>query len=486
MDKSIENLKPQGVWKIFKDICSIPHPSKHEEKIREYVVDFAKKNNIEYEVDKIGNVIMRKPATPGYENRKGLILQAHLDMVPQKNGDKNFDFLKDGIEAYVDGDWVTADGTTLGADNGMGVASILYIMENNDLKHGPLEALLTIDEETGMTGANHLAPDTLKGDILLNLDSEDEGEMYVGCAGGVDLAAKIKYTLEDAPSGYGAYRISISGLKGGHSGMEINLQRGNSNKIMGRLLNSVNEHYDMRLVKAAGGNMRNAIPREAEAEILISEKDANKALAKLQDTITDIRNELREVENSIIIEVTPVEMPAKIVDRKAQNILIESILAVANGVNRMSDDMPGLVESSSNMGIVAMKDGFFELYFLIRGSVDSGKDLLAERIAAVFKLSDSETKLSGGYPGWQPNLDSPILKRIQEIYNKLFGRIPEIKGVHAGLECGIIGGIYPNLDMISFGPTIRFPHSPDEKVNIESVEKFVKLLEAVVQDAPVK
>lgn len=487
MDKNIEKLAPQPLWKHFKEICSRPHPSKHEEKVREYIVDFAKKNNIEYNVDKVGNVILRKSATKGYENRKGLILQAHIDMVPQKNSDTKFDFLKDGIEAYIDGDWVTANGTTLGADNGMGVAAILAIFENKDLKHGLLEALLTIDEETGMTGAFGLSPQEMQGDILLNLDSEDEGEMYVGCAGGIDLTGQIKYKEEETPKGYSPLKINVAGLKGGHSGMEIILQRGNSSKLMFRIINRLNEKFDIRISEIAGGNMRNAIPREANAVIVVAEAQAKDAIAEANIIIAEMANELKAVEPDMAITVEACRCkPKMVIDKKAQTILINTVEAVFNGVYRMSDSMIGLVETSSNMGIITQTKTSFDINFLVRSSTDSSKEDLCERIAAVFNLSGSKATLSGGYHGWQPNMDSAILKSTQAIYKKLFGKVPEIKGIHAGLECGVLVGPYPQWDMISFGPTIRYPHSPDEKVLIASVDKFYTLLEAVVQDAPKK
>lgn len=487
MDKNIEKLAPQPLWKHFKEICNRPHPSKHEEKVRDYIVDFAKKNNIDYNVDKIGNIILRKPAVKGFENRKGLILQAHVDMVPQKNSDKKFDFLKDSIPAYIDGDWVTADGTTLGADDGIGVAAILAIFENATLKHGPLEALITIDEETGMTGAFGISNDELKGDILLNLDSETEGEMYVGCAGGIDVEGQIKYKEEETPKGYSPLKIDITGLKGGHSGMEIILQRGNSSKLLFRIINRLNEKFDIRISEATGGNMRNAIPREANATIVVAEAQVKEAIEEAKTVIAEIANELKAVEPNIAITIEPCRCkPKMVIDKKAQKVLIDSVEAVFNGIYRMSDSMIGLVETSSNMGIITKEKGFFSINFLVRSSTDSSKDDLCERIASVFKLSGSKVKFSGGYHGWQPNMDSAILKSVQTTYKKLFGKVPEIKGIHAGLECGVLVGPYPKWDMISFGPTICYPHSPDEKVLIASVDKFFKLLEAVVQDAPKK
>ncbi len=481
----IESLNPQIVWKHFAALCSLPHPSKHEEKVCEYVVEFAKANNIECEKDAIGNVVLRKPATPGYENRKGLIMQAHLDMVPQKNNDTQFDFLTDSIKTMIDGEWVTADGTTLGADNGMGVAAALAIFELTDIEHGPIEALFTIDEEAGMTGANNLDPNILKGDILLNLDSEDEGELYVGCAGGTDVLVELPYSTV-APTNNKAYDIVISNLKGGHSGMEIILQRANSNKLMVRIIRNLVEKCGIEVSYAAGGNMRNAIPREAKCSIVVEAAKADAMLAELNDYVAKIKAEYAERDENITVEASEVAMPAAVLDAKSLSAFINLVHAMPNGVDRMSTVMEGLVETSSNMGIVEMAEGVFKIMILARSSSNSTMNDLTARMVSIAELAGANAKINNGYEGWKPNLSSPILKTMQDRYMELYGKMPEIKAIHAGLECGIFGPIYPNWDMISFGPTIRFPHSPDEKVHIASVEKFYTLLLETVKNAPIK
>lgn len=486
MENSILTLSPQRVWKHFYALTQIPRPSKHEEKIRDYIVNFAREHHVEHIVDECGNVILRKPATPGMENRKGIIMQAHLDMVPQKNGDKVFDFTVDPIEAYVDGDWVTANGTTLGADNGMGVSAILAVMEATDLVHGPIEALLTIDEETGMTGAFGLKPNLLSGDILLNLDSEDEGELYVGCAGGLDANLTLHYKEESVNAGYKAYDIDIKGLKGGHSGMEIILQRGNSNKLLIRFLKFAAKHFAMRLVSIDGGGLRNAIPREASAKVLIPGIHADEFLETVKEYEAIYKRELSAVEDNISMTATECKVPDTMMDITSQRNLINTVHACPNGVIRMSDSMPGLVETSMNLARVVSKDGEITINCLLRSSVNSAKEDLGDMVSSVFELVGADIRLQGGYDGWKPNMDSPILKSMTDSYNKLYGRIPEIKAIHAGLECGIIGGHYPNLDMISFGPTIRYPHSPDEKVLIGSVEKFWNFLVETLKNAPLK
>jgi dipeptidase D len=483
----ILNLRPQLLWKHFYAITQIPHPSKHEEKIRDYVVSFAERLGIEYRIDRVGNVILRKPATPGMENRKGIILQAHLDMVPQKNGDKTFDFTRDPIETLIDGDWLTADGTTLGADNGIGVAAILSAFESTDLPHGPIEALLTIDEETGMTGAFGLEPGELDGEILLNLDSEDEGELYVGCAGGLDVTATMPYEPERVNAGYLCYDLEVKGLRGGHSGLEIILQRGNSNKILFRFLKRITRKYAARLVSVDGGGLRNAIPREAAARVLIPQIHSAEFLHDIKDCEALYQSEIAAVDPGLSLTATEVkEVPDEAIDIVSQLNIIDAIYACPNGVIRMSDSMKGLVETSTNLARVVSQEGKVTVSCLLRSSVNSAKDDLAEMISSVFELVGADIRLSGGYDGWKPDMNSPILHAMRETYRSLYGKTPEVKAIHAGLECGIIGGKYPELDMISFGPTIRYPHSPDEKVEIASVEKFWQFLQATLQHAPLK
>ncbi len=486
MEKNIKALEPARVWGYFADICNIPHPSHNEAAIRKYVVDFAAAAGIECVVDDADNVILRKPATPGMENRKGVILQGHLDMVPQKNSDKTFDFDHDAIQPLIDGEWVKADGTTLGADNGMGVAAILAIFAAKDLKHGPLEALLTASEEVGMDGAFGLKPGFLNGDILLNLDSETEGELYVGCAGGLDANIAFSYAEEPAPTGFAAQKVSVKGLKGGHSGIEIILGRGNANKLLNRFLYAADEAYGIRISSIDGGSLRNAIPREAFATVLVPSDKAAAFKKDIQLYEQMIVAEFKGVEDSISIKAEDTAMPAAVIDAQTQNNLLKAIYACPNGVIRMSQSMKGLVQTSTNLARVVSKDGKITVQCLLRSSSNTEKEDLGEMIRCVFELAGAAVELAGAYDGWNPNMDSPILKTMLAGYKKLYGREPAVMGIHAGLECGIIGGPYPNLDMISFGPTICFPHSPDEKVNVESVRRFWDFLCATLADAPAK
>jgi len=483
---SIKDLNPQEIWKHFHTLTQIPRPSKKEAEIIAYMKKFGEDLGLETIVDEVGNVIIKKPATPGMEKHKGVVLQGHLDMVPQKNSDKDFDFEKDPIETLIDGDWVTANGTTLGADNGIGVAAAMAVLESTSLKHGPVEALFTIDEETGMTGAFGLKPGLLDGDILINMDSEDEGELYVGCAGGIDVLASKSYKEENAPTGHVAYQIDVQGLKGGHSGMDIPLGRANANKVLFRFLMQAESDLKIRLAKATGGDLRNAIPRESHAVVLVpAAKAANfESLVSSYDAI--YKNEFAETEPDLSFSCKKTESPAKVVPVDEQARFIRAIFSCPNGVQRMSQSMKGLVETSNNLAIASVKDGKFEAYNLTRSSVDTAKEATAWKIAAVFQLIDAEVKLSGEYPGWKPNMDSPILKTCQDVYNKNFGKVPEIKAIHAGLECGLLGGVYPQFDMISFGPTIRFPHSPDEKVEIATVKLFWDFLVAILEAVPEK
>ena len=482
----IRNLEPKHLWNYFHDITKIPHPSKKEKKIVEFMKEFAKKNDLEVYVDKIGNVIIRKPATKGMENRKCVIFQTHLDMVPQKNSDKKHDFEKDPIEAIIDGEWVRANGTTLGSDNGIGVAATMAVMASKDIVHGPLEALFTIDEETGMTGVFGLKKGLLKGDILLNLDSEDEGELYVGCAGGIDVSITKNYREEDSPDRMAAYKITAKGLKGGHSGVDIAMGRANSNKIMFRFLMQAESDFDIRLAEAAGGDLRNAIPRESYSVVLVSETKSAEFLKFVKRYENMYRAEFSETEPDLSFTAQKIKIPLRVMKQSEQYKIIRAVFACPNGIQRMSQAMKGLVETSNNLAIVKCINGKFETYCLTRSSVDSSKEATAWKIAAVFHLIGAKVSLSGSYPGWKPNMDSAILKTMSDVYRRKFGKVPEIKAIHAGLECGILGGVYPNLDMISFGPTIRFPHSPDEKVNIQSVKKFFDFLCETLKEIPVK
>jgi len=483
---TIKDLAPVEVWKHFHALTQIPRPSKKEAEIIAYMKKFGEDLGLETIVDEVGNVIIKKAATPGMENRQGVVLQGHLDMVPQKNSDREFDFEKDPIETLIDGEWVTAKGTTLGADNGIGVAAAMAVLEATDLEHGPVEALFTIDEETGMTGAFGLKPGLLDGDILINMDSEDEGELYVGCAGGIDVAATKTFTEEDAPSGHEAYKVNAQGMKGGHSGMDIPLGRANANKVLFRFLMQAESDLKVRLAEATGGDLRNAIPREAHAKILVpaAESDAFEQLVASYNEM--YRKEFADTEPDLSFTCEKTDQPSKVVPAIEQARFIRGIFACPNGVQRMSQSMKGLVETSNNLAIASVKEGKFEAYCLTRSSVDSAKEATAWKIAAVFQLIGADVNLSGEYPGWKPNMDSAILKTCQDVYNKNFGKVPEIRAIHAGLECGLLGGVYPNFDMISFGPTIRFPHSPDEKVEIETVKKFWDFLVAILKDVPEK
>ncbi len=486
MDKNIKALQPQALWENFHAITQIPHPSGVEEQIRDFVFSFGEKLGLETKKDEVGNILIRKPATPGMENRKGIVLQGHLDMVPQKNSDKVHDFAKDPIEAYIDGDWVTANGTTLGADNGIGVAAAMAILQSKDLKHGPVEALFTATEETGMDGAFGLQPNWIEGDILLNLDSEDEGELYVGCAGGVDVNVGVTYDQLIVPQSGVPLQVKISGLKGGHSGMDIVLGRGNANKLLVRFLRKITREYLVQVGEIKGGGLRNAIPREAEATIVVWPQQVEAVKDAVKEYEAMYKNELSATEPDILFEIKDAEMPVSVMEEVVMDSMLDAIHACPNGVVRMSDAMPGLVETSSNLASVTAKGGEMEVCCLLRSSVDSAKEELVERIESVFTLADAEVSAEGGYPGWKPNMDSPILKTTQKVYEEKWGKVPEVKAIHAGLECGLLGAVYPAWDMISFGPTIRFPHSPDEKVNIASVAKFWEFLTLTLENVPVE
>ncbi len=479
------NLEPKGLWKHFDKICSIPHPSKHEEKIVAALVEFAKANNIEYKVDETGNVIMRKPASKGMENRKGVILQAHVDMVPQKNNDTKHDFEKDPILPRINGEWVCATGTTLGADNGIGVSAALAVLEDKELVHGPIEALFTIDEETGMTGAFGLKAGELNGDILLNLDSETEGELYVGCAGGVDATIRFDFKKEAMPAGYQALILSVKGMKGGHSGMDIILGRGNANKTLFRVLKAL-EKFDCRLGEINGGSLRNAIPREAFCTIAIPTAKLSEAKVEVKNFESIVKNELSAVEPDVTISLEETCSCSFLIDQDTARKVIRTVYACPNGIYRMSDSMENLVETSSNLAIVKTEGEQIVACALLRSSVDTAKADFAEMMASVVELAGGKIEFTGGYPGWKPNMHSPILETMTATYKKLFGRTPKVMAIHAGLECGLLGGVYKNWDMISFGPTIKHPHSPDEKVNINSVKLFWDYLTETLKNVPTK
>ena len=484
---TIKDLKPAKVWQNFYELTQVPRPSNHEEKAQKFMLEWAKENSIEATIDAVGNIIMSKAATPGMENCKGIILQAHLDMVPQKNSDTVHDFENDPIQTYVDGEWVAAKGTTLGADNGLGLAAGMAVLTANDLPHGPIELLITATEETGMDGANGLEAGVLKGDILINLDSESEGELYVGCAGGINSVTEFTYEEESLPADSIAYKLTVKGLKGGHSGLDINLGRGNSNILLFRFLKTYAKELDIYLASIDGGSLRNAIPRESFAVIVVPKANANQLQKAIAETLAIYKAELGAQEPNLQLCIKETDMPPFVIDLCTQYRLTNSIIACPNGAVRMIDSMPDTVETSNNIAIVKSENSKVVINTLIRSSVETAKDALAQSIQAVFELAEADhTTFSGAYPGWKPNPNSTILKEMQEIYEQMYGKKPAVLSIHAGLECGLLGAKYPNWDMISCGPTICFPHSPDEKVNIPSVEKFWKYLKETLKNVPSK
>lgn len=476
MTKVLSHLHPSPVWTIFEDLCAIPRPSKHEQKAIDYVKSFGESLGLPTTVDHAGNVIIRKAASPGMETRKGIILQGHLDMVPQKNNATVHDFLIDPILPVVDGEWVRAEGTTLGADNGIGVAAALAILQDKELVHGPLECLFTIDEETGMTGAFELKGDLLQGEIMINLDSEDEGELYIGCAGGIDTIATFHCKKETVPGGMVAYEIQVKGLRGGHSGLDIHLGRGNANKIMNRLLWMAHKGFGLQLAAISGGSLRNAIPREANATVVVPVSYAKAFEAMVSDLSATITKELKEADPGVTLLAGKTALPAMAFTASDSNTLFNAIYGCPNGTMRMISDMPEVVETSTNLAIIRSTDHGITIESLQRSSSDTAKEDLCNMIRSVFELAGAKVKNKGEYPGWKPNLQSPILKTMKEVYYKNYGKVPAQKVIHAGLECGIIGGVYPQLDMISLGPSIRNPHSPDEKVKIDTVGMFYEFL----------
>jgi dipeptidase D len=482
MDYNISNLEPKIVWNNFYKLTQIPRPSKKEAAIIAFMQNFGKNLGLETITDEVGNVIIRKPATKGFENKKGIILQGHLDMVPQKNNDTVHNFETDPIKAYSDGTWVKAQGTTLGADNGIGVAATMSVLESNNIEHGLIEALFTTDEETGMTGAFGLKSGILKGDILLNLDSEQDGEIFIGCAGGINANIDLTFSTESVSQNSRSYKIRLTGLKGGHSGIDINMGRGNSNKIITRFLKFAIEKFGIRIATLEGGNLRNAIPREAHAIVVVSEQHQSEFENAAPAYEKMLRAEYDLTEPDLSLKLASVDMPLVVMDSDSQLKLIHALYACPNGVLRMTDAMPDLVQTSNNLSIVKINDNNVHIQCLLRSSVDSSRKDFAEMIKSVFELAGASIKLTGEYPGWKPNIASPILKLSREIYKNMHGKLPDIKAIHAGLECGLLGGAYPNLDMISFGPTIRHPHSPDEKVEIQSVQNFWNFLIEILKN----
>lgn len=485
MHNEVRALEPQIIWNKFADLNAVPRPSKKEERVIRFMMDFGNSLNLETFKDEVGNVIIRKPATSGLENRKCVTLQSHLDMVHQKNNDTIFDFETQGIEMFVEDDWVKARGTTLGADNGMGVAAIMALLESTGIPHPPLEALFTIDEETGMTGAMGLKGGVLQGEILLNLDTEEDDEIDIGCAGGIDITAEKNYS-EEIPEGSSAYEIRITGLNGGHSGMDIHKGLGNANKIMNRILHYSTEKFDIQVATIDGGSLRNAIPRESSALIIIDEFQKLKFEKSFSTLAAVIKNELKITEQKLEINLTSVETLSMVMDSGAQEAMLKGIYAAHNGVYAMSATMSDLVETSNNVARVLVKDGKIVIGCLTRSSINSAKMDLAETLRATFELAGCKVTFSGNYPGWNPNPKSGILRVLKSKYESLFNEKPKVVACHAGLECGILGQNYPDMDMISFGPTIHGAHSPDERVQISSVQKFWKFLLAILEDIPEK
>ena len=479
-------LKPASVFHYFAEICKVPRPSKKEEKIIAYLQNFAKEQGLESKTDEAGNILIKKPATPGKENLKTVILQSHIDMVCEKNSDSNHDFLNDPIETYIDGEWLKAKGTTLGADNGIGMAAQLAVLAANDIEHGPIECLFTVDEETGLTGAFALKEGFMDGDILINLDSEDEGELFIGCAGGANTTAEFAYEEIDAPQDYFFFNVAIKGLTGGHSGDDISKNRANANKLLNRFLSQLAAKYDLYLCEIDGGNLHNAIPREARALCAVPMKHKEDVRIDMNIYTAEIENEFSVTEPNLRTELGSESPCAKAIDRDTVARLLKSVYAVHHGVYAWSQDMPGLVETSSNLASIKMVDGKLKIVTSQRSSILSSRKDMSEVVRSAFLLGGAEVTTGDGYPGWKPNPASPILKVAIESYKRLFGVEPKVKAIHAGLECGLFLEKYPHLDMFSTGPTLRGVHSPDERMHIPAVDKFWKHLLDVLVNVPQK
>jgi dipeptidase D len=486
MSQEIRILEPKQLWNKFADLNAVPRPSKKEERVIAFMKDFGKNLGLETIEDEVGNVIIKKTATAGMENRKTIVMQSHLDMVHQKNATTVFDFNTQGIEMYVDGDWVRAKGTTLGADNGLGVATIMAILESTDIPHPAIEALFTIDEETGMTGAMGLKGGLLQGEILLNLDTEEDDEIDIGCAGGIDVTATRSYEEEDVPEDAVAYKISVKGLNGGHSGMDIHKGLGNANKIMNRLLFDGFENFGLQIAEIDGGSLRNAIPRESTATVVIAGMFDEAYVFDMQEIIGDIKTEFKTMEPNLVITIEKTDLPSKIMDLGVQEGLVRALYAAHNGVYRMSPDMADLVETSNNIARVIVKNGAITIGCLTRSSVETSKMDLANALRSAFELMGCEVNFSGSYPGWTPNVKSPILDVLVDLYERQNNEKPKVVACHAGLECGILGTNYPDMDMISFGPTIHGAHSPDERASISSAQKYWKFVLEILKNIPLK
>jgi dipeptidase D len=481
--KQLAQLKPQPLFNYFEDICQVPRPSKKEEKIRKFLLDFASDNNLEAKTDEIGNVLILKPATPGYENAPGVILQTHMDMVCEKNSDKVFDFDNDPIETQIVDGWVKANGTTLGADCGIGIAAQMAVLTSKEIKHGVIECLITVDEETGLTGAFEIKPGFLSGSVLLNLDSEDEGEIFIGCAGGIDTLATFSYNTENVPANSTAIKISVAGLLGGHSGDDIHKNRGNANKILNRFLWNSSKKYELRISDFNGGNLRNAIAREAFAVISIPENQKENIIADFEKFTTDVQFETEKAEPGLKLTCENIKLPDFVIDKTTQQNLLNAVYACPHGVLEMSTRMEGMVETSTNLASVKfIGNNKIRVVTSQRSEVETRKYWAAEMAESVFQLADAEVIHSDGYPGWAPNPDSAIVKITVDSYKKLFGVVPIVRSIHAGLECGLFLEKYPELDMVSFGPTIRGAHSPDERLDIKTTDKFWKHLIDVLEN----
>jgi dipeptidase D len=485
-ENDIRQLEPKALWQNFYSLTRVPRPSGKKESIGTFIENFGKSLGLETLRDEIGNVLVRKPATLGMENRKAVVLQAHMDMVPQKNSNVTHDFQTDPIDAYIDGEWVTARDTTLGSDNGIGLAAAMSILQSTGIPHPAIEMFVTVDEETGMFGAFGLQANVLKGDILINMDSEDEGELYVGCAGGVDADISFRYKEVEVPEGDVALKVSLTGLKGGHSGVDIHLQRANANKLMFRFLKEAVAELEARLASIDGGSLRNAIPREAFAVITVPADAIDDVIDFVKECEELFIEEYKGVEENITFTVEEVALPGGLIPEEVQDDLINGVTACPNGVARFIPELPTVVETSNNLAIIKSDGSTIIVRCLIRSSVESRKEELASMVSSVFSLAGAKVDMVGGYPGWKPNLESPILKEMTKVYENKFGKTPKVMIIHAGLECGILGTHYPKMDMISFGPTIRYPHSPDEKVNIATVQKFWDYLLATLENIPTK
>ncbi|MBL7692749.1 MAG: aminoacyl-histidine dipeptidase [Flavipsychrobacter sp.] len=485
MNEPIRQLEPMAMWNHFADLNAVPRPSKKEQRVIAFMKEFGEKLGLPVIVDEAGNVIIKKPASAGMENRQTIVMQSHLDMVHQKNSDTNFDFDTQGIEMYVDGDWVRAKGTTLGADNGIGVASIMTLLASKDIAHPAIEALFTIDEETGMTGALSLKGGLLSGTMLLNLDTEADNELTIGCAGGIDVTATGSYD-QTTPSGGSAFTITVRGLTGGHSGGDIHLGRGNANKIMNRMLLKLTKEHNISIASINGGSLRNAIPRESVATIVIPDDQVVGAEKTFAALAFKIEAEYKVTDRKLVIALEVTDRPASVMASAFQNKLLRALYACPNGIYRMSPEIAGLVQSSNNLARVLVSDGKYSLQCLTRSSVDSEKYDLSDAITSAFDLMGAEMSYGGIYPGWTPRPDAPVVKLMSELYKEMFGEPAHVNAVHAGLECGILGTNYPGMQMISFGPNITGAHSPDERVQISSVQKYWKYLLETLRRIPEK